>query len=152
MVLYRTSLRKLPSSSQLLLGIKIHVSSTYIITLELLSNKPRKSLILHGVTIQKTTVWSITAAQTSERNIQSPTWHHVVSLLVGSEVLTAVIMKSSILWDISSCSLATVNHFQRTTRHYNPEDIGLHGTTSQKPAAFIAVRRSSLLRGDSLTC
>jgi hypothetical protein len=45
MVLYRMSVRILLSSSQLLVEIKILVSSAYIIILELLSNKPGKSSI-----------------------------------------------------------------------------------------------------------
>jgi hypothetical protein len=67
--------------------------------------------------------------------------------IVGFEVLTAVVMKSSTFWDITSCSPLKVNHllvscsansstlkmkpicsskksvdFQRTTRRYIPKD------------------------------
>jgi hypothetical protein len=49
----------------------------------------------------------------------------------GFEVLTAVVIKSTIFWDITPCSQLKVNrrlggkyrlHLRRTTRRYIPED------------------------------
>jgi hypothetical protein len=45
---------------------------------------------------------------------------------VGFEVLTAVVMKSTIFWDITPCDT------QRTTRRYIPED----GTLQEKPISI----------------
>jgi hypothetical protein len=53
---------------------------------------------------------------------------------VGFEVLTAVVMKSPIFWDIMPCSLLKVNqyfrgtcylHLQGTIWHYIPEERAL---------------------------
>jgi hypothetical protein len=44
--------------------------------------------------------------------------------LVGFEVLTAVVTKGSVFWDVTPCIplKVKVNDFQRTTRRYIPED------------------------------
>jgi hypothetical protein len=54
---------------------------------------------------------------------------HYLSVFVGFEVLAAVVMKSTIFWDITPCSPLKVNRrfggksvdFQRTIRRYIPE-------------------------------
>jgi hypothetical protein len=55
---------------------------------------------------------------------------------VGSEVLTAVAMRSSVFWDMKPCSPLKVNRrFGRTCRLYPPKHRmtfnGLHGVISQ---------------------
>jgi hypothetical protein len=53
------------------------------------------------------------------------------NLYVGFEVFTAVVMKSTIFWDIMLCSLLSVEtsvDTQRTTWHYIPEDSTLQVT------------------------
>jgi hypothetical protein len=56
----------------------------------------------------------------------------------------AVIMKSFIFWDISPCSLVTVNYFQRTTWRYILEDRTLHLLLDYM-AAHLRNKQSSLL-------
>jgi hypothetical protein len=41
---------------------------------------------------------------------------------VGFEVLTAVVMKNSIFWDITPCSEPLKVDFQRIIRRFIPED------------------------------
>jgi nitrate reductase gamma subunit len=61
-------------------------------------------------------------------------WDVTPYSLVGFEVLIAAVMKSSIFWDITSCSLSKVNQCLRGTccfhagcllgLFFEPEDVG----------------------------
>jgi hypothetical protein len=61
---------------------------------------------------------------------------------LGFEVLTAVVMKSSVFWDIMPCSLLKVNqHFGGTCRYFPLKRQltfhGLQGVISQKIEVLI---------------
>jgi hypothetical protein len=60
-------------------------------------------------------------------------------LLVGFDVLTAVVMKSTIFWDITPCSLLSVNRrFGGTySLHLQGALNGLHGVIYQKMVLFM---------------
>jgi hypothetical protein len=56
---------------------------------------------MYGVVTEKTTIWMFNAVKVSN-------FRHRL-FYVGFEVLTAVVMKSTIFWDITPCSPLTVN-------------------------------------------
>jgi hypothetical protein len=63
----------------------------------------------------------------------------MTNLLVGFEVLTAVVMKSSIFWDITPCSTLNVNRrFGETYRlHFQGRKISRASTVTCYHAGFL---------------
>jgi hypothetical protein len=53
------------------------------------------------------------------------------TLLVGFEVFTAVVVKSSVFWDITSCSLLKVNRRFGETRGFRLHNRGIRQGRSQ---------------------
>jgi hypothetical protein len=61
------------------------------------------------------TVWNQTFPRESKREVWMSLGNKTSN--VGFEVLTTVVMKSSVFWDITLCSLLKVNHCFRQTCH-----------------------------------
>jgi hypothetical protein len=71
--------------------------------------------------------WELTFASSASPEYNCPHFVWNILQILGFEVLTAVVMKTTIFWDITMCSPLSVNGRFRGTRRYIPED-GTHLT------------------------